>query len=220
MDADFWQQRWHNNETAFHQQSTNPYLQRFWPQIKPGKNVFVPLAGKSRDMLWLAERGHQVLGIELSAAAIAAFFQEAGLSPQVTKNKTFEIWETANIRLLCGDFFDLDRSYLAAIETVYDRASLIALPAMMRARYASRMLSLLTPAAPMLLITLEYDQLEMNGPPFAVFEQEVRSLYEEAYAISLLLDHDALDEAPRFRKKGLTWLKEKVYRLTPRINAS
>lgn len=41
----------------------------------------------------------------------------------------------------------------------------------------------LTDAAPQLLITYEYNQLLMDGPPFSVNEDEVKQLYAAAYRL-------------------------------------
>lgn len=218
MDADFWHLRWLNSDIAFHQEQTNPYLKRFWAEIDlpPGGKVLVPLAGKSIDMLWLAKQGYNVMGVEISPVAVAEFFRERGVSAGRWQDGPFEVWMDRKIRLLCGDFFQLDQRRLADIDAVYDRAALIAFPEAMRRDYVRHMLENLPGHASQLLITLEYDQDEMNGPPFSVFEDEVRELYQDAYAIDVLADDDVWAETPRFRDKGLTWLQEKVYRLTPR----
>ena len=78
MDTDFWLERWQNNQTGFHQDEINSYLTRYWSGLglTQGSRVLVPLCGKSLDMLWLAEQGHSVVGIELSRLAIEAFFHE------------------------------------------------------------------------------------------------------------------------------------------------
>ena len=85
-----------------------------------------------------------------------------------------------------------------------------------RPSYFAHMLSILPPAARMLLITLEYDQAEMTGPPYAVWEQEVRDNYAGRYEIELLERSDIIDERERWRKVGLTALGEIVFRLEPR----
>ena len=65
----------------------------------------------------------------------------------------------------------------------------------------------------MMLITLEYDQSEMTGPPFAVPTDEVYQYYSDAFSINLLETNDIIDERPRWRKVGLTALSESVFRL-------
>ncbi len=215
MQADFWYKRWEVNEIGFHQSQINAHLQQFWHRLglKTGTCVFVPLCGKSRDILWLAKQGHSLVGVELSPLAVTEFFQENGLIPRRTQAGAFECWETDGIRLLCGDFFALDGGELTDVAGVYDRASLVALPPAMREAYARHLTAILPPAAGMLLVTLEYSQTEMQGPPFSVTEVEIRDLYEKHYQVELMFVHDALAEHPRFQERGLTRLTEKVYRL-------
>ena len=76
MQPDFWHQRWSENQIGFHQSAPTPLLLKHWPTlgIAPGAQVFVPLAGKSLDMAWLASQGHRVLGVELSQLAVEQFF--------------------------------------------------------------------------------------------------------------------------------------------------
>jgi thiopurine S-methyltransferase len=85
MDPDFWHQRWRDNEIGFHQGEPAPLLQKHWPAVAApaGSRVFVPLAGKSVDMVWLASQGHRVLGVELSPLAVEQFFAEHALEPEV-----------------------------------------------------------------------------------------------------------------------------------------
>jgi thiopurine S-methyltransferase len=217
MERDFWHERWQRNEIGFHQQEINAYLQDFWGQlvVPAGGLVFVPLCGKSRDLLWLRARGHKVLGVELSPIAVRDFFAENALTPQVTRQGAFERYETDGLVILCGDFFGLTPELVQGVAGVYDRAALIALPPELRGRYAGHSAAVLPAAAGMLLVTMEYPQNEMSGPPFAVREDEVRQLYEKRYTVTCLLSKDILAESPRFRERGLSALTEKVYRLTP-----
>jgi len=218
MNPDFWHERWQHNEIGFHQQEINTHLQDFWGQLEvpAGGQVFVPLCGKSRDLLWLRARGHAVLGVEISPIAVRDFFAENALIPQVTRQGAFERHEADGLAILCGDFFDLSPEALQGVAGVYDRASLIALPLELRTRYAQHSVAILPAAARTLLVTMEYPQDEMSGPPFAVREDEVRRLYDKRYSIFCLFAKDILAENPRFRERGLQALTEKVYRLVPR----
>ena len=67
MEASFWHERWQRHEIGFHQVAPHPALDQHWVSLglQPGQRVFVPLAGKSLDLLWLAARGLEVVGIEL-----------------------------------------------------------------------------------------------------------------------------------------------------------
>lgn len=217
MEPQFWIERWQKNEIGFHQREFNSHLQEFWPALglPAGSHVFVPLCGKSRDLLWLRARRHRVTGVEISPVAVRDFFHENALNPLVRENGNFARWEADGLAILCGDFFSLAAAQLADVTGVFDRASLVALPETLRARYAAHLVNILPPAAQILLVTMEYSQAEMGGPPFAVHETEVRALYEPRCHVQPLFEKDIIDDNPRFRERGLTALRERVYRITP-----
>jgi thiopurine S-methyltransferase len=215
MQPQFWHERWEAQQIGFHQNHVHVYLPHLWPQLQvpPGAQVFVPLCGKSLDMLWLLEQGQQVLGVEISPVAVSAFFADNGLTPTRQQIGAFEVWHWDKVTLLCGDFFDLQAHHLAQIGAVYDRASLIALPPSLRNRYAAHLASLLPPATPMLLVTLEYPHNEMNGPPFSVDATEVKTLFAPAFTLERLEQRDILATEPHLQRKGLTALSESAYHL-------
>ena len=214
MEPEFWHQRWASNQIGFHEGQVNAYLARHYAHLglAPGETVFVPLCGKSVDLRWLADQGARVLGVELSPIAVESFFAEQGLTPRTRKEAAFTVWESGPIRLLCGDYFALAPADLAGVHAVYDRAALIALPPERRADYVAHLDRLLPGARRTLLITLEYPQEQMQGPPFSVAEREVRTLFTSA-RIERLGGQDVLADHPRFRDKGLTRLLECAYRI-------
>lgn len=216
MDPQFWRERWQRGEIGWHRDDINPHLQEHWPRVQAPKgcDVFVPLCGKSLDLLWLAGEGHRVVGVEISALAVAAFFEENGLQPSRTREGALERWTQGEITILHGDYFDLTAAHLASVEAVFDRASLVALPPELRPRYVGHLDIILPQRPPTLLITMEYDQREMQGPPFAVHQDEVRALYAPRHAVEPVASHGVLAENARFRQRGLTALVERVYRLT------
>ncbi|MDF9391469.1 MULTISPECIES: thiopurine S-methyltransferase [Methylococcus] len=214
MDPDFWHERWQQKQTGFHQSQVDPLLETFWPRcVDPARpRVFVPLCGKSLDMMWLRNRGHAVLGNELSPIAVDDFFRENGLSADTTPlGHGFVRVQSGEMSLLCGNYFELTPDLMGEIGAVYDRAALVAMPPAMQDRYAGQMLRLLPHHPPMLLITLEYEPAEMNGPPFPVPEETVVRLFSPAYRIELLSARDALEGNPQLRAKGLSHLTEKAY---------
>jgi thiopurine S-methyltransferase len=93
MQPEFWHKKWASNQIGFHLPQVNPYLQRFWPDLNLSSHarVLVPLCGKSLDLLWLAGRGHRVLGIELSEKAVEGFFSEQQLQPQISEHGVFKV---------------------------------------------------------------------------------------------------------------------------------
>lgn len=212
MEASFWQQRWLEGKTGFHLDEVNPLLVKYAEkmQLAPGQQVFVPLCGKSRDLVWLAEQGFRVLGIELSELAVDAFFDENNLTPVKREKGSLSFYQSGLITLVCGDFFELSRPQMVNIAAVYDRAAFIALPDTMRPAY-SQHLKLLCPNQPRLLICLEYEQAEMAGPPFAVLEDELQADYADGLSLTCLERRDVLAEHGHFAAKGVSTLHESVY---------
>ena len=216
MQPEFWHKKWESNQIGFHQPEVNPYLLRHWPDLRipVQARVLVPLCGKSLDLLWLAGQGLRVLGVELSERAVEDFFREQQLQPQINEEGGFKVYRAGAIELWCGDFFALSANDVADCTALYDRAALIALPAPMRERYAAHLLSILPAGVSGLLITLDYDQQQMSGPPFAVEDAEVRRLFGGNWQVQALEEQDVLSESGKFLQAGVTRLEERVYRLT------
>ena len=217
MDSSFWHQRWERREIGFHQPQGNVQLRRFWPTLGlvPETPVLVPLSGKTPDMAWLAEQGHPVTGVELSEIAAREFFSERGVEPVVEPHGGLHRYRGGRVEILAGDFFALDSQVLAASSALYDRAALVALPPQPRRRYAERLCDQLPREAAGLLISLEYDTAEMDGPPFCVTGEQVRELLRGRFRIRELHRAPALGPDDPLRKRGLTALTEAVYRLDP-----
>lgn len=215
MEPDFWHQRWQENRIGFHQDKATPLMLKHWPSlgVSPGSRVFVPLAGKSRDMLWLASQGYRVLGVELSQLAVEQFFTENDLPYTLTQSPYGRHYRSGDIELVCGDAFALPAALLGECDAVYDRAALIALPPRMRRRYADELYARLPGRCQGLLITLEYPQPEKEGPPFAVHEDEVRLLFGDRWDVQLLERRDILAQDPAFVQAGVTALNTVVYQL-------
>jgi len=218
MDPEFWRERWQKQEIAFHQAASHDLMQKHWPALGLGRDttVFVPLCGKSLDMVWLAAQGHRVVGAELSEIAIDDFFVEQGLEAASKTMNGFAVKSAGAYELWCGDFFELPQAAVASAAGIYDRAALIAFPASMQGRYAEKLTALAPAAAPIFLVTLDYDQSEMTGPPFATPRRQVDRLFADRYDIAQIECRDVLDQAPRFRQRGLTALEECVYVLRRR----
>jgi thiopurine S-methyltransferase len=209
LKHEFWHERWEQDQIGFHQQEINHYLTSHWAELglPDGAPVFVPLCGKSLDMLWLREQGHPVFGIELSRKAVEAFFHENEIEPSVNETERFVEFSTDQLTLFAGDYFQLTTRDLGQIQAVFDRAALIALPPQMRGGYVSKMAELLSPGAHILLVTMQYPEGTLEGPPFSVEDEEVQALFGEAFSIENKGCWDA--QGPR----GVA-VQETVYLLT------
>lgn len=214
MKADFWHSRWQENKIGFHVDEVNPYLLSNWGKlgVAAPATVFLPLCGKSVDIVWFINQGFQVEAVELSSIAIESFIKEQGLTAEHTRQGDWQIWAGKGFRIWCGDYFNLTSQQLGNIDAVYDRAALIALPEEMRQNYVFHMKSLVG-VVPQLLITLSYEQAQMDGPPFSVSSEEVNRLYGDDYlgAAAPVVTEDVLAKNVRFADRGVRRLDEHVF---------
>ncbi len=178
MKPEFWHDRWHRQQTGFHEPAVNPLLLRHFDALAlgAGAHVFVPLCGKSLDIDWLLGRGLRVTGAELSPLAVTALFERLGRAPEIQHDGPVHCWRAGDLAVWVGDYFALPPHALGEVDAVYDRAALIAMPDSMRPAYATQM-TRLAGDAQQLLVTLDYDQSGMEGPPFSVSGGELGRLY-------------------------------------------
>ena len=224
MHSSYWHQRWQEQRIGFHLDTINPYLSKYWPKLKVPKNsrVFVPLCGKSLDLCYFPQQGLKVLGNELSTLAVQDFYTEQHLNASktiisdensATSQTPMTLWHSDDIDIICGDFFALKKDQLSDIKAVYDRAALVALPSEMRKNYVQKMLEILPEKISMLLLTLDYNEEEKQGPPFSVTQDEVFSLYEAYFSIELL-EVSSIEPRQRSpRSQNMSYFNERVFLL-------
>ena len=187
----FWLDRWHENNTPFHQIIVNPDLPQFWPKldIPNSSNVLVPLCGKSLDMIWLLQQGHFVIGIELSSIAAEQFFSTNNIPFRVSYKEPFQLYENDSLQIWVGDIFHLTPNFIPPVDAIYDRGALIALPKSIRQKYVHLVSHFLKSQGKVLLKTVAYNQEEMEGPPYSVTEPEITQLYTSFSKITKVKTH-------------------------------
>jgi thiopurine S-methyltransferase len=203
-----WLDRWANGRTGWHEEGGNAGLKSHWPVDIGGNRVLVPLCGKSSDLLWLARRGHDVVGVELAEKAIREFFTDHDLDYQFESGRHFDRYRAKElpITLYRGDYFSFDAE---PFDALYDRGALVALSAHLRPKYVARTKRLLRPHAVRLIITLEYDQDVVQGPPFSVLPSEVAAYWDDLLRVD---DSDDFETCPpKFRAAGLKEIREVVW---------
>ncbi|MGR6873286.1 thiopurine S-methyltransferase [Pseudomonas sp. HK3] len=221
MNAQFWLNKWQKNEIGFHLPKPHPWLVALWPEINAQTSVlhvFLPLCGKTCDVDFFLAQGRAVTANELSEDAVKAIYERLAIKPQVSNWAGGKRYHAKNLTIYAGDFFQLTPSELINVDWVYDRAALIALPATMRSQY-TRHLMQLCPKAQQCLITLDYQQDLMSGPPFALSYEEVKQHYAATHSINELKSANIIEHEPRFAQNGLPELFQRVYQLTPKPNA-
>ncbi len=189
MEARFWHNKWQRGEIGFNQDRPHIALKKYWPDLGLTENseVFVPLCGKSVDMIALQKQSHKIIGVEICLPAINDFFAENNIQFTKHKNSEFDIYESGDYKIYHGDFFKLKANHLRNIKAVYDRAALIALPKDMQKDYAEHLRQILPKGTVILLVTLEYDQSKISGPPFSTPQKQVEKLFASYCKIETII---------------------------------
>lgn len=187
MEPEFWHRRWESRQIAFHEPDGNALLVKWFHELGlvDGQRVFVPLCGKTRDIAWLMSQGLRVVGAELSEDAVRELFDDLRVDPEVSVTESFSVFSAPDIDVFVGDFFELSEASLGRVDAIYDRAALVAMPTNLRSKYVERLIRI-TNRAPQLVISFEYDQSVMEGPPFSVNAAEISSHYAAWYKLRLL----------------------------------
>ena len=226
MNPEFWQKRWQEGRIGFNQSTVNPLLTEYFNRLNltAGSLIFVPLCGKSIDMIWLATQGYDVVGVELVETAVQEFFAEQNIEPivyQQADNPTIRYYQSQlsgqTITLWVADIFALTPKDIGSIDAVYDKAALIALPADMRMRYSEQVRKLSSDTSkvdvanneitPQLLLTLNYDQRKKNGPPFSINNEQLEQYYSAHYQIYELASvPSSIGSAPDITVTEQVWL--------------
>ena len=215
MEISYWKSRWEKNNIGFHNPEINSYLIEFAEKVLPtkAKTVFVPLCGKTKDMLWLSNLGLSVIGVEAVEIACIHFFEENNLEYTISKSHGFTIYSSGTIQLWCGSFFSLPSKIIASAEFIYDRASIVALPEKLRAKYIKKLIDESKTEVSMMVHAFTYDQNLMSGPPFSVPFEEISTFYAKHFEIKTLFNESVLKRYERYRTLGLNNLTEQVYHL-------
>lgn len=209
MKHEFWHDKWQKNEIGFHLNQPHSLLVKYIDSLNLEKNnhIFLPLCGKSLDIHWLLAQGYHLIGIDLSPIAIEELMAELAIPFTERKLEKLTHYHHPQIDLFVGDFFELTSSNIGKIDAIYDRAALVALPEEMRTDYAQHLMQISNQAT-QLLISFEYDQSVMTGPPFSISPQQLKDYYSKQYQLQLLDSQTEL-------LKGKVDAEEKVWLLKP-----
>ncbi len=215
MELADWGTRWREGRIGFHQSEVTDFLAKYADRVWGDSvgRVLVPLCGKTLDMVFLAERADAVVGVEFAEQAVNEFFAERSLDPDIETGSPAR-YAADKYTLFAGDFFTVTPEHVGEIDAVFDRAALVALDADARLRYADRLRTLMRRGAKSLLVTFDYDQAEMEGPPFAVSAEEVERLFGDSFTVEHLETKDVLNDM--FRERGLSAMTSSAFALTRR----
>lgn len=219
MKHEFWDERWRQGQIGFHLGRPHDGLVAAADRLPKASRVYVPLCGKTVDLVWLRDQGHEVFGCEFVAQAVRDFLVEQGLPARTERRLSagggpFEIHRAPGLSLLQGDALDLEPGLLGGpVDVVFDRAALVALDPASRARYVDGLHRLLRPGGHILLIAFAYDPSRVDGPPWSVDAATIERLFGDRFSIETLAVRSE-EGSPRFQAAGVPEMEERCCWLT------
>ena len=206
--------QWQGDKLGWHKEDINPHLLKHINTILlssnagnaypiPKHNIFVPLCGKSIDLVYLATHTgiSNVVGIDIVRNAAVDFAsehteftiqevdkqqckeEEDDTNNKIGKDTTTSIqkFKGNKLTILIDDLFKMPTNN--RYDIIYDRASIVAIKPSLRQEYVNLMGTLLQPGGSILLVTLDRrtttsEEAKNDGPPFSLDEKEIRQLYE------------------------------------------
>ena len=214
MQEQFWKEAWIEGRTGFHKNAAHELLVKHLGIFK-SEQILVPLCGKSLDMIYLRNQGLKVTGVELSPLALDQFAQENELNFELKQINQQMVRSSPGLDLVQGNFFEYRPAQ--KFKAIYDRASTIALPSELRARYFKHLQALLSKDGVilMILLTASDHQIPLDfGPPFFVPLAEVKAAFMDGYELQELSAR-ATDNIPeRYQQMGVKEIYETAYQIT------
>ena len=166
-----WETEWSDGSPAWHRKYVSPMLIKHYDEFTSGRTnrrILVPLCGKSLDLIWLADQGHTVVGVEMIRKAIKTFFEENKLlydinTAQTSAGSIVNLFKAKNkdITLIECNIFDLSRDvYHNKFDCIWDRGACTVITMMDEARlkrYVDVLLSSLQPDGRYFLMTFRHE---------------------------------------------------------------
>ncbi|XP_075682707.1 thiopurine S-methyltransferase [Rhinoderma darwinii] len=225
LSEEDWRQKWETRNIGFHENNIHPLLAEFLNEMQNGRtklNIFFPLCGKAVDMKWLADMGHNIVGVDVCEIALKDFFSEHNIPyteeavAGIPQAKVFKS-ESGNISLYCCSIYDISDSVIGKFNGMWDRGAMVAVNPRDRERYSNVVLSLMAKDCLYLLLTVEYDPKLHKGPPFYVSESDIENLLGPSCTFRLLKKIDGLTD--RHKQWGLDFFFENIYLVTPKLQS-
>ncbi|KAK3787566.1 hypothetical protein RRG08_065153 [Elysia crispata] len=81
LDAVYWDDAYDTGKTRWHRQQVHSVLMKHFAKLNPddkAKNVLVTMCGMTVDMNWLADKGLQVVGVDIALQALTKYMSNSG----------------------------------------------------------------------------------------------------------------------------------------------
>ncbi len=204
-----------NGKPGWQRDVVDPYLQKHVSRLTGDKEstILVSWCGKCLDMIWLAEQGHTVVGVEYTEIGVNQFFSDNNIPFSMTERDGYKVYvaKERKITIYCGDMFKLTSSISGCkFDAVWDNHALGACNPSQREAHIGVLRSVLKPQGNILLSNLEYDPTEHGGPPFSLCPGLIQELFKDHFSVELV-EHIDLSDGTSAKKFKLSWNKRPIH---------
>jgi SAM-dependent methyltransferase len=189
-----WQKHYDEDDLKWDIGEVSPAIQWLWKENKlPQGKAIVPGCGQGHEVVYLAERGLQVTGVDFAEGAVKLLrhsLATKGLQGQVLQR----------------NFFELEAEHDACYDLLLEQTFFCAILPEDRLKYVATAGRILKPGA--LLAGLFYETGEEGGPPFNTTREDIVKIFSEEFAIEYL-EKTAYSVEQRAEKELLALLRKK-----------
>ncbi len=189
-----WQKHYDDNDLAWDLGEVAQPFVRLWEDnvLQPG-TLIVPGCGQGHEVIYFAERGFRVTGVDYSPGAVK-------LLGESLKHKDL------NAQVLHRDFFELETAHDQGYDAMLEQTFFCAIRPDQRPAYVETVSRILKSGG--LLFGLFYETGEEGGPPFNTTEADIRNHFSGAFDIERL-EKCSFSSEKRKDKEWLAVLRKK-----------
>jgi SAM-dependent methyltransferase len=169
LDEAYWSSRYSNNTAGWDTGSVTDPIKEYIDQLTD-KNItiLIPGCGNGYEAEYLLQQGFTNITL-IDISSLLCKQLEKKLAPH-----------SSEVKIICGDFFELQGQYDLIIEQTF----FCALDPSLRKAYADKMHQLLKPGGK--LVGVLFNRSFEGGPPFGGNEKEYRELFQDQFYIAIM----------------------------------
>ena len=189
-----WQRHYDEDDMGWDLGQVAPPFVRLWVEGNlPLGKVLVPGCGRGHEVLFLAENGFEVTGVDFSKGAVTHL--KKSLTERNLKGQ-----------ILYQDFFSLDSTHNSVYDLAIEQTFFCAISPPQRQNYVLNVSRILKPGG--MLVGLFYHTDKEGGPPYNTTREDIETHFSEKFEI-LKLEKEPLSAEQRKDKEWLGILKKK-----------
>jgi len=167
-----WQSLYEANDMRWDLGEVAPPFIKLWDAGKlPVGKVLIPGCGRGHEVMFLAEKGFDVTGVDFAVGATSYLV------------KTLKERNLTG-RVLHQDFFALDDLHTEFYDLVLEQTFFCAIPPIQRPEYCKTVARILKPGGK--LIGLFYNTGEEGGPPHNTTLEDIETIFSKTFTIQEL----------------------------------